>query len=336
VTEKPTIFDVAQLAGVSTSTVSRTVNGHAGVSPELRARVLEAIGKLGYDQDYMARGLATRTSTTIGLIVTDIRNPAYAELIRGAEAEANSRGYDILFCNTAESAEKEASYMKTLRRHRVAGIVISATRMNDEHIVALVREGTPFVLVNKYMPDLNCPCVRTDTALGARLATSHLLERHHRRILLLNGPPASQSAQLRQQGYLEAFAACDAPVDVQLMRSCQPSIDGGYSGITECLDAGLSFTAVFAYNDLVAVGVLDALRDRKIEVPGTIAVASFDDTILASHTSPPLTSVHQDMDLLGRAAVKFLLDVVQGEPMTPRHTVLEPTLVIRESSGGVA
>ncbi len=333
---RTTIFDVARLAGVSISTVSRVLNESAGVKPELQQRVLDAVQKLEYYPNYVARGLATRSTRTVGLIITDITNPFFTELVHGAEGAANSRGYNLLFCNTDESAEKEARYMQILRNHLVAGIIISATRMNDEHLIELKRDKIPFVLINRYLEGTDTPCVRTDFSLGAQQATFHLIEKGHRKILLLNGPSASQGARFRQDGYIGAFAEHGLPFDPQLIRSYRPTIEGGYKGLIEALDHGPEFTALLAYNDLMAVGALDALQDRRIKVPEEIAVVSFDDTILASHTRPPLTAVRQDKELLGKAAMEMLIDIVEGKELITRDMVLEPVLVVRESSRGAS
>jgi len=330
--KRPTIFDVAKLAGVSISSVSRVLNNSTRVTENMRERVLDAISKLKYQPSAIAQGLVTKSIKSIGLIITDINNPFFTELIHGAENKTSEHGYNLLFCNTDENVEKEANYIRVLSNNLVAGFIISATRMSDENIFELKKSNVPFVLINRYLDGIDTPCVRTNFKSGMNKAFSHLVEAGHRKILLLNGPIASQASRLREEGYINSMASFGLVYNPDLNRSCQPTKDGGFVAINEVIDQGIEFTAAIVYNDLMAVGVLDALRFHKLRVPRDIAIVSFDDTILAKHSYPPLTSVRQDSELLGRLSAELLLDIIEGKELEARDIVLNPELIVRESS----
>jgi LacI family transcriptional regulator len=329
---KPTIFDVARLAGVSISSVSRVINNSGNVSKLVREMVLDAIEKLNYQPSVIAQGLAKRNINTIAIIVTDITNPFFTELVHSAENKANENGYYLLFCNTDESAEKEAKYIKVLPNHLIAGFIISATRMTDTNIYELKKTNIPFVLINRYLNEDGSLSVRTDFNSGIQKAVEHLINMGHRNILLLNGPKNSQASQLREEAYIDAIIKHGLTYNPKLNRSYQPTIESGFNGILEAIDNAPDFTAIIAYNDLMAIGALDALRSRKIKVPEAIAIVSFDDTILSRHSCPPLTSIRQDSGLLGRLAVEMLINNIEGKEIKVHDIVLDPELIIRDSS----
>jgi LacI family transcriptional regulator len=330
--KKATIFDVARLAGVSISSVSRVINNSVNVKSNIKTRILSAIDKLNYRPSLIAQGLARKNMKTIAIIITDITNPFFTQLVHGAESKTNEYGYNLIFCNTDESAEKEAKYIRILSNNMAAGFIISATRMTNENIYELKKTDVPFVMINRYLSGDDSPCVRTDFNAGSQLAVSHLVEIGREKILLLNGPANSQAGHLREEGYINAVAKHGLLYNPDLNRSYQPTVEGGFNGIIEALEIGTKFDALIAYNDLMAVGALDALRNRGIKVPDDIAVVSFDDTILATHTYPTLTSIRQDSELLGRLAVEMLISIVEGKELKVRDLVIKPELIIRESS----
>ena len=219
-----------------------------------------------------------------------------------------------------------------LPNHFISGFIISATRMSDHNIYELKRTNIPFVLINRFLAGSNYPCVRTDFFSGIQKAVSHLVSLGHREILLLNGPEASQASQLREEAFIRSLAKFGILYNPDLNLSCQPNVDGGFNCIIQALGIRLNFTAVITYNELMAEGVLDALHSRNIDIPGDISVVSFDDTILASHSCPPLTSIRQESELLGRCAVEVLISIIEGEKLKDKDIVLEPELIVRKSS----
>lgn len=331
-TKRPTIFDVAKLAGVSISSVSRVINNRQKTKESTSQNVIEAINKLNYLPNIVAQGLATKRIKTIGIIITDITNPFLAELVREAEKKANDFNYNVIFCNTDESVEREAKYIKVLSNSLVSGFIISATRMSDENIYNLKNNSIPFVLINRYLLGNNIPCVRCDYSSGMQKAVHHLVKKGHKKILLLNGPKNSQASRLKEENYINLLAKYDILYNPDLNQTCQPNKESGFSCLNKVIDNGIQFTAIITYNDLIALGALEALRNRKIRVPHNIAMVSFGDSILAAHSNPPLTSIHLDSALLGKLSMEMLIKIIEGEDLDNKEIVLKPKLIVRESS----
>jgi LacI family transcriptional regulator len=332
--DRVTMADVAREAGVSSMTVSRVINNKGHVSPETRARVREAIERLGYRPSGIARSLATRRTGTLGLVVPDVANPFFADVARGVEQVAYQAGYNVFLCNTEEDPQRERAVLASLEEKRVDGVVLCSSRLEDDLLAEAVTAHPAAVLVNRRLDPqpAGVGTVVVDDVTGATLVTRHLLKAGHRAIGFLTGPPISRSGRRRVRGFRDTLAAWELTPDPDLMPACAPTVAGGRAEALALLRAHPELTALLGYNDLVAVGVLQACAELGRDVPDGIAVAGFDDIPLAALVSPPLTTCHIPRDDLGARAMRRLLAQIAGEAEDSQEIVVQPELVIRASA----
>lgn len=329
------IRDVAARAGVSVGTVSNVLNHRDKVSPDAAQRVHDAIAHLGYVRNDAARQLRVGRSSTIGLVVLDVRNPFFTDLARGAEAEADRRGLAVILGNSGEDERREARYLDLFEEQRVRGILISPYGETGPRLRLLRERGTPAVLVDRRSEDDTFSSVSVDDELGGFLAASHLIDAGLRRIVFAGGPSALQQIVDRFAG---ARRAVDAAPGVMLETIETPGAsvaDGRVAGeaVADRPDPERP-DAVFAANDLVAMGVLQALAQRGLRVPEDVAIIGFDDIDFASAAVVPLSSLRQPTELMGRTAMRILLEEIDDPDAAAQHVVFEPELVVRASSGG--
>jgi LacI family transcriptional regulator len=320
-----TIRDVAQASGVHISTVSRTFSAPHLVNVETRNRVLACAERLGYRPNRAARALITGRTFNIGLIVADIANPFFPPLIKAAESQARKHDHHIFVADTNEDAAVEEELVRALAK-QVDGILLCSPRMNDALIEQLGRE-VPLVVINRQIAGL--PAVVMDVAQGARLAIDHLTGLGHRAIGLAAGPRGSwTSREIRRSA---SAAARSAHADLTVIGPNQPTEGGGMAVAEQVLAAGL--TAVLAYHDLMAIGLIEGLFARGIRVPEDVSVVGIDDIALSRLTRPKLTTVATPTAAAGRAAVDMLL--AHGDDRrTTAQVTLRTELVIRDSTGG--
>lgn len=326
------IADVAREAGVSVQTVSRALNNKGEISPETRARVLATVERLGYRPNTLARGLVTRKTATLGLVVPDIANPFFSEVTRGAEDAAHQAGYSLFLCNAMEDPARELEALHTLEAQRVDGIVLCSSRLSEEEFRALLDRLPAIILVNTELSGSNLHSVRIDDEAGARCATQHLLRTGRRSIAFLAGPPASQSGRRRAHGYHRALTEAGLVVDPDLNLGCAPHLEGGMSAARQLLSRRPEIDALLCYNDLVAVGALQACAALGRGVPGDVAVVGCDDILLAGLVTPPLTTLRSDKRALGAEAVRLLLRKLEGCTGGCENIVLQPELIVRASA----
>lgn len=324
-----TIADVARAAGVSAQTVSRVVNGKGEISPETRQIVTEVIERLGYRPSAIARSLATNRTWTLGLLIPDIANPFFPEIVRGAEDTARQRGYTIFVCNTAENPDQEAAVLQLLEERRVDGVVVCSSRLPDERLHALLAHHPAAVLVNRPAPDAVAGAVRIDDAAGTRRAVQHLLESGRRTIGMLAGPPSSYSAQERRRSFEAALAT--AGLSDALVLPCAPNLAGGLAAAKELLTMHPTIDGLICYNDLVAIGALQSCAELGRRVPEEVAIVGCDDIMLAALVTPPLTTLRIDKYQLGVAAINMLFDRMEGRVSSER-VLLPLELVVRASA----
>jgi LacI family transcriptional regulator len=329
-----TIREVAQAAGVSVATVSRVVSGSAhGVRPDTRDRVLEAVARLRYQPNLVARGLKKRVTGTVGLIVPDISNPFFPAIARGIEDVASRAGMGVLLCNTYEDLVKERAYLTLLDKRMVDGLIFATVGANTTHLRMLRRRGVPVVLVARAPDRVGIDAVLVDNRRGAREAAEHLLRLGHRRIAFIGGPPTLPVANERLAGYRDALASAGIPLNPDLLCDGGFRTEGGGAAVGQLLQRRAPFTAIFAANDLMAIGAMEELRRRGRRVPQDVAVVGFDDITFASLVEPRLTTVAQPKYRMGCLAMERLLDLLGGGDRRPRRLALEPRLVVRESCG---
>jgi LacI family transcriptional regulator len=328
-----TIADVAAKAGVSTATVSRVLAGVGQARPETRARVLEAARALDYRPSEIARSLKRRSTQTLGLIITDIENPYFPQLVRSVEDAARAAGFTVLLCNAADDPEREASYLDLLVDRRVDGLIIAASSLGVRHEEWLASPPIPVVLVNTAAPDVGLPAITSDNVLGGRIATEHLLGLGHRRFGYLMPPPRNVDASSRLAGVRAALADAGIPPEALTVVDGEPLVGGGERATHELLDRAPDVTALLAYNDLMAIGALRALDRRGRRVPADTSVVGFDDVTLSAYVAPPLTTVTQRTDEMGRWAVARLTGDGDDDRAGVPRVCLPVDLTVRESSG---
>jgi len=316
-----TIGDVAERANVSTATVSRVLAGIGRARPETEARVLAAARDLDYRPSGVARSLKRRTTETLGLIVTDIENPYFPELVRAVEDAARAEGYAILLCNAADDPEREAGYLELLVERRVDGLIIAASSLGERHVEWLAAAPLPIVLINTSAADVDLPSIHSDNRAGTRLAAQHLLDLGHRRFGYLMPPPRNVDGPVRLAGVRDALA--EARIDPGSVQTATgtPLVGGGEAAMLDLLDRAPDVTAVLAYNDLMAIGALRAVRRRGGSVPDDVSIVGFDDVALAAYVDPPLTTLGQSTAEMGYWAVARLTERLRPAPgdHTPTH-----------------
>ncbi len=331
-TGRVTISDVAREAGVSLMTVSRAINGKGEISPSTRQHVLDVIERLGYRPSGIARGLATQRTGTIGLVVPDVANPFFSDVARGAQDRARAAGYHVFVCNTDESPQRESSILESLEEQRVDGLVLCSSRLQDDLLCAALEHHPATVLVNRRLADGRVGAVMLADEAGARLAVEHLLQSGHKKIGFLAGPLTSYSSRQRTRGYEAAMGAAGVAHNLDWVRPCSYEVKGGRETARALLFDYPGLTALFCYNDLVAVGALQACTELGRRVPDDLAVVGFDDIPMAAVVTPALTTCCVPRYELGEQAMKLLLDRINGCSEDCQEVILYPTLVVRASA----
>lgn len=327
-----TIYDVGKHAGVSVATVSSVINNSSYVSPELRKRVEAAILELNYSPNLLARGLARQTTLTIGVIVPDIANFFYPELVRGVEDKANEAGYTILLGSSDNQLAKEELYLQLFLSKRVDGIVLikSPGEMSPALLRLLKTNACPVVLLDREYLALPADTVVADDEGGGYLATKHLLELGHRRIGIIRGLPGASTTEGRMSGYRTALSEYKVEFDPLLVTTGDYGLESGYTAGLELLKQ--KPTAAFVMNYMMTIGFLRALEERKLSSPKDLSIVSYDDFIWNDVFPPRLTCIVQPKYKLGHRAAEILLSRIQKKHKRPKREVLENTLQVRASS----
>jgi DNA-binding LacI/PurR family transcriptional regulator len=326
-----TIKDVARRAGVSTATVSRVLAGKTIVGQELRERVLAAAEEMDYQPSRVARSLRVQRSQIIGLIISDIQNPFFTALVRAVEDVAYQNDYGVFLCNSDEDVQKERFYVELLHAEKVAGVVISATQEEGNPSRTLVDASIPVVAVDRRMKDLDVDTVVIDNLGAARETVSHLISDGHRRIGVVVGPSVTTTGRERLEGYVRALKEHGLRVEPQLVRMGLPKAEFGYRSTGELLALSEPPSAIFTGNNLLTSGALRAIRERGLRIPSDIGLAAFDELDWMSLVQPGLTVVAQPTYELGQTAAELLMERIEDRTLPARESVLEPTLVIRQS-----
>ncbi len=327
-----TIKEVAQLAGVSISTVSHVINDTRFVSSDRRARVERAMREVGYMPNGVARTLRSGKSHTIGLMLPDSSNPYFAEIARGIQNAAFDMGYGVLVCNTDDELEKEALYGTLLIEKQVDGVILIAAGASGAHIRALQKRGIPISVVDRDSPEADVDSVQIDNRAGGRMAAQHLLELGHRRIGCIAGRVEVYPSYDRVDGYVDALQAAGLPVDSSLIVNSTFRAEGGFEAMRHLMTVPQPPTAVFACNDMMAVGATGALAQLGLRCPDDVSIVGFDDIQLVQYSNPPLTTVAQPKLEMGGQAVRLLTERMKSPEAPIRHVVLDAHLAIRRST----
>lgn len=330
-----TIRDVAALAEVSTSTVSHVINGTRFVNPETRDKVLHAMQELDYRPNRVARSLRNRQTHTLGVLVPNSANPYFAEVLVGIERACFDHGYNIIIGNANDDPERELSYLNVLLSRQVDGVLLISTGAYKESLALLATYNTPVVLVDRSSQSDDVDEILTANKQGGLLATQHLIQLGHTRIGCITGPSMLTPGAERVAGYYEALKSAGIPSSATLVKGGNFDHESGYRACQELLSADPSPTAIFACNDLMAVGVLCAVHEAGMRVPNNISVIGFDDVPLASFSVPRLTTVAQPSHQLGQAAVERLIDRLKNPDAPSQRNILTVSLIERDSCAPV-
>lgn len=328
--------DVAARAGVSVTSVSHVINETRPVSIELRQRVVHAMQELGYQPNRLARSLRSGKTNTIGMIVPDSANSFFAEVARGIEDTSFEHGYSLILCNSDSDLEKEAFYTNVLVEKQVDGILFVAAGVSTERILELQQKQIPVVVVDREIPGVEVDTVLTDNQRGGWLVTRHLIDLGHQCIGLITGPSDLTLSAYRVTGYRQALAESGLSEDEELVVRGDFGFESGYQSTRRLLSRSRPPTAIFACNDLMAVGALRAAVQEGRRVPQDLSVVGYDDIPLASYTNPPLTTVAQPNYAMGVQAATMLLDQLQDPSSAPRRITLAVELQVRDSAAAPA
>jgi LacI family repressor for deo operon, udp, cdd, tsx, nupC, and nupG len=329
--KRPTIRDVAAAAGVSYQTVSRVINRKQDVAEDTRRRVLEVIEQLSYQPSAVARGLASRETHTLGLITQDFSDYFFTQVIVGAEAEARQNGYYFILGSTERNPDDEPEYLRLLTEREVDGVLFAraSTEGDPQHVRWLIERNTPLVTTSYSIPGVALMVVDIDNVDGGRQAAECLIQARHREIGMIAGPAGWKSVQDRCHGYAMALQAAGLSHDPARIEHGDWSYESGYWAMRRILERGALLTALFAHNDRMAIGAMRALREASKAIPDDVALVGYDDTPPAAYAYPPLTTIHQPMQEVGKLAVRLLLQMIE-DPDTERvETLLKPYLVRR-------
>ncbi|HVC24891.1 MAG TPA: LacI family DNA-binding transcriptional regulator [Acidimicrobiales bacterium] len=330
-----TIREVADLAHVSLGTVSNVLNNPSVVAPSTRERVREAIRQAGFVRSTAAQQLRGGRSRMIGVVVLDIANPFFTEMVRGAEHVLREHGYVLMLCSTEESPEQERRYMRILEEHRVDGLLITPAEQDLDRVVEFAGHGIPTVLIDRERGAQGLCSATVDDVRGGELAARHLMELGHREIAFLNGPVTIRQCADRRKGARRAMRSLGQRAGASLVEIgvASTTVEHGEAAVPQLLALDPPPTGVICANDLLALGVLRGLAAAGRSVPGDVAVVGYDDVTFASMLSPALTSVRQPKYELGAAAAELLLEETSGNGHEHRDVRFEPELVVRASSG---
>lgn len=328
-----TIRQVATAAGVSFKTVSRVVNKDPNVAAATAAKVKKAIEDLGYHPNVMARGLAKNRTFLIGLVIPEVSSAAFSLMIEGIEREAELDEHHLVLCTTGSQREvEEATVSSLVKTRRVDGILLVSNRTDTAYFQSLKGLDVPVVVVDRRIDDDEIPQVYTNNSEGVRQATSHLVDCGRRRIIYLTPVINTSTSQERIDGYRRAMSERALDFDGTTTVSYTAQRSQGRAAMADLLSVGARMDAVVAFNDLLAIGAMEAIKARGMKIPEDIAVAGFDDIEAASMVEPALTTVRQPLDRIGSAACRLLLDLAMGRQPETRRLVFDTELIVRGST----
>lgn len=329
--KKPTVVDVAEIAGVSPSTVSRVLNGSSRVAPETASRVMESVEQLGYRRNRFASALRGAATHSIGVLVPHLEKDFYGRIVTAIERTVRAAGFHMVCTLGHDDHAMERQALETFKERQVDGLVLVTENLTDAEILS--HDASPVVVINRLIPGMQESCVRLDNASGAYRATKHLLDLGHTRVAHIMGPRVRGGVRDRFSGYVRALAEAGVVAPEGLTVEADFSIEAGREATWQLL-ASEPFTAIFASDDLQAIGALAALREHGISVPRDVSVIGFDDIPFSAFTDPPLSTIHYPVTELGEAAARALLAEMDEDGHGEDHgaVVLEGRLMVRAST----
>jgi LacI family transcriptional regulator len=327
-----TMKQVAEKAGVSTTTVSHVINDTRVVSKEVQERVREAIQDLRYIPSAVARSLKNDKTNTLGMLVPNSSNPYFAELIQGIEDAAFSLGYSIILCNSYDDLKKQVAYIRVLMEKRIDGLILVSSGSDHELIRLLSNESIPKVLVDRELSGVSADFVESDHEQAGYLATKYLIDLGHREIACVSGPEDLLSSSARVSGYRQALQEARIKPRADHLLFADFTSRGGFEAFARLLALPSRPTAIFAGNDLMAIGGVCAANERGVRVPDDLSVIGYDDIALASYCNPPLTTIRQPKREIGALTARTLVARIGDGEAPLRRELLQPSLVVRKST----
>jgi LacI family transcriptional regulator len=327
-----TIEKIAKLAGVSRSTVSRVITGHPNVKAATRQRVEKVIQEVNYSPNSIARGLARGTLNIVALLVGDIRNPFYSEIARSVEDIASREGYMVVLCDTDYDFKKEKLYLNAAKQYGFAGLILMTAMDSEELIPVLDGMQCPVVLLNRYIHSYESDVVLVDNYQGGYMVAQHLTELGHRHIGFLAGPELSTASSERGKGFRQGLEDAGIKLKSSDIAYGNLQMPSGYEYGKKISRMKRRPTAIFAGNDLMALGIIQALSEEGIRVPEDISIVGYDDLPVTSVSPIALTTVRQPQSQMGEVAMSMLIERIQGSQAGSRRVVYQPQLIIRKTT----
>lgn len=333
--KKATIKDIAAIVKTSPKTVSKALNNQPGVSKELRKKIKKTAQELHYVPNIFGRGLSGKPLRTIGIIIPENANPFYSFVIKGLEQQATEADYTIILCNSNDDLQREKKLIRVLLEKYVDGMIISPARPGtNKNIEFLQQLKIPYVLINRSIPNQEHPCVKARNIEGAYLAGQYLIQKGHTRVIHLTRKHSVTTVEERLHGFQQAFNDQNLPFEEKnVYRRCEEiSVESAHAAMLEVLGEDRNFSAVFAFNDIIALGAMKAIHECRLKIPSDIAVMGFDNIMFADVSLVPLTTVNQNLPAIGSTAMDVLLKEIQGKYTGQYPPMPEPYIVQRESA----
>jgi DNA-binding LacI/PurR family transcriptional regulator len=329
-----TLVDIAKKLGVAPSTVSRALSDHPDVKKATKERIRKLAKDLHYSPNPIAQSLKSSRTTTIGVIVPEIKHDFFSSAISGIEEVAYHAGYTILVCQSNESYEREVVNTNALMHHRVAGVIVSISQntKNGDHFQDLLRRKIPLVFFDRVCEDVNASKVVIDDCKSAFVAVTHLVQKGYKRIAHFGGPKELGICIRRMNGYVEALRQNGLPLLNGFVRYGGLHEEDGYKSMDSMLKENLIPDAIFAVNDPVAIGAFQRIKEAGLKIPGDIAIMGFSNNKITALVDPPLTTVNQPSFEMGRKSAEILIDTIEGGTTEPRTLTLETELIVRGST----
>ncbi|GIP16400.1 HTH-type transcriptional regulator DegA [Paenibacillus montaniterrae] len=329
---KITIYDVAEKAGVSIATVSKVINNTGRISEKTRKKVMQIMDELEYQPSVVASALSGKSTFTLGLTLPDLANPYFAELARAIEDQGRKHGFNVFICSTDNDADKEEEYYQLFMKKRVDGIIMVSRDKQNVVVKKILSEKVPLVMIAREIFSAPVTSVMVDDYYGGMQAGQHLLQQGHQNIAVIVENLTELGSKERLRGCVDAMKEAQLELDPQLVIEGGYTLESGKAAMKQLLQQKQRPTAVFACNDILAIGAIQAVREGGLKVPDDISIVGYDNTILATIIDPPLTTVAQPMQEIGERSVALLVQQIQSKETVRQRVLLMPDLVVRQST----
>lgn len=330
---RPTIADVAKRAGVSTGTVSNVLANPRVVRLETRRRVEAAVAELDYRPNRVAQSLSRQRTHIVGMVVPDVANPFFSEVLLGVESELEGVGYAVVFGNSQDSVTRQFRYLTSFQERQVDGLVVVVAPDTDGRALSEIATRIPLVLVDRTLREWSGDQVLGDNEAGMELAVDHLVQLGHRKVALINGEPRLSTAQRRQRGFETSLRL--RKLEPHSLSDGSFTMESGFAQASRIFESANRPTAICAGNDLLAIAAANAATESGLEVPKDVSIVGYDDIAYARLVSPSLTTIRQPGPAMGAAAARLLLERLDGQRKEERTIVLKPELIVRRSTSAV-